>query len=92
MAETVEILNYKPVISIVVPVFNTPEHYLREAIESVIDQVYPYWELCIADDASPKPGVKQVLDEYVAKDPRIKVVFREENGHISRASDRKSVV
>ena len=87
MAETAEILGYKPVISVIMPVFNPPERFLREAIESVLNQVYPYWELCIADDASTKSYVKQVLEEYRAKDSRIKVVFRKENGHISRASN-----
>ncbi|WNN91270.1 glycosyltransferase [Gloeocapsopsis dulcis] len=87
MAETVEIFPYKPVISIVMPVFNPPEQFLKAAIASVLEQVYPYWELCIADDASTKPYVKSVLEEYANKDPRIKVVFRAENGHISRASN-----
>jgi len=87
MAETVDIFKYKPVISIIIPVFNPPEQFLREAIESVLKQVYPYWELCITDDASTKPYVKSVLEEYISKDPRIKIVFRDENGHISRASN-----
>jgi GT2 family glycosyltransferase len=87
MAETVEVLSYKPVISIIMPVFNTPERFLREAIESVLKQVYPYWELCIADDASTQPHIRTILEEYTAKDNRIKVVFRTENGHISHASN-----
>jgi O-antigen biosynthesis protein len=87
MAETVEVLGYKPVISIIMPVFNTPERFLREAIESVLNQVYPYWELCIADDASTQPHVRPILEEYTLKDKRIKTVFRNENGHISRASN-----
>jgi glycosyltransferase involved in cell wall biosynthesis len=49
--------------------------------------VYPYWELCIADDASTKTYVRALLEEYTSKDPRIKVVFRDENGHIARASN-----
>jgi glycosyltransferase involved in cell wall biosynthesis len=69
------------------PVYNPPEQYLREAIESVLDQVYPHWEFCIADDASTKPYVKQVLEEYAKLDNRIKVVYRSENGHISRCSN-----
>lgn len=87
MAEEVEIFDYKPLISVVMPVFNPPEKFLREAIESVLNQVYPYWELCIADDASTQPYVKSVVEDYISKDPRIKVVFRDENGHISRASN-----
>jgi O-antigen biosynthesis protein len=80
-------LSYRPLISIVMPVYNTPENYLREAIESVLAQTYPHWELCIADDASPKRHVQRVLQEYALRDPRIRVVRRSENGHISRASN-----
>lgn len=87
MAEMLEILPYKPVFSLIMPVFNTPERFLREAIESVLNQIYPYWELCIADDASTEPYIKVILEEYIAKDSRIKVVFRTENGHISQASN-----
>ncbi len=87
MAETVKVLNYKPLISVIVPVYNTPEDFLREALDSVRNQVYPYWELCIADDASTDPHVKKILAEYADKDARIKVVYRTKNGHISRASN-----
>lgn len=87
MAYTVDILPYKPVISIVMPVFNTPDPFLRQAIESVVNQVYPHWELCIADDASTEVHVEQILEEYALKDSRIKVCYREENGHISQASN-----
>ena len=78
---------YQPLISLIMPVFNTPERFLREAIESVLNQVYSQWELCIADDASSDNKIKQILEEYSAKDSRIKVVFRTENGHISRCSN-----
>lgn len=87
MTEIVDLFTYKPIISLIMPVFNTPELYLREAIESVFNQVYPYWELCIADDASSSDRIRQILEEYSTKDTRIKVVFRPENGHISRCSN-----
>ncbi|MEJ2244642.1 MAG: glycosyltransferase [Acidobacteriota bacterium] len=77
----------RPLISVVLPVYNTPEKFLRAAIESVRNQLYENWELCIADDHSPKPHVRKVLEEYRAKDDRIKVVYRKENGHISVASN-----
>lgn len=77
----------RPVISVVMPVYNTPERWLRRAIESVREQSYPHWELCIADDASPQPHVRPLLEEYARQDPRIKVAFREKNGHISAASN-----
>jgi glycosyltransferase involved in cell wall biosynthesis len=80
-------LAYQPLISVVMPTYNTPERWLRLAIESVRRQLYPHWELCIADDASPQPHVQRVLEEYKARDSRISVVLRERNGHISAASN-----
>jgi glycosyltransferase involved in cell wall biosynthesis len=77
----------RPLISVVMPVYNTPERYLRAAIDSVRQQLYPHWELCIADDASTAPHVRSVLEHYRAIDPRIKVYYRNENGHISAASN-----
>jgi O-antigen biosynthesis protein len=77
----------QPRISIVMPVYNTPKTFLNAAIASVIDQVYPHWELCIADDASTAAHIKPILDAYVAKDSRVKVVYRSENGHISQCSN-----
>ncbi len=76
-----------PLLSVVMPVYNTPEVLLRQAIESVRGQAYERWELCLADDASTDPRVRAVLDEYSGRDPRIKVAFRGENGHIARASN-----
>ncbi|MEH1881454.1 glycosyltransferase [Nostoc sp.] len=74
-------------ISVVVPVYNTPKHFLKEMIESVISQIYPNWELCIADDASTKPHVQELLQQLIAEDSRIKIVFRQENGHIVEATN-----
>jgi glycosyltransferase involved in cell wall biosynthesis len=69
------------------PVYNPPVHLLRSAIDSVRSQIYPNWELCIADDFSTDPEVVRLLEEYAANDPRIRVVRRSENGHISAASN-----
>lgn len=87
LAETIELLPHKPLISVIMPVFNTPEPFLRDAIESVIHQIYPHWELCIADDASTASHVRELLNHYQTRDRRIKVAFRETNGHISRCSN-----
>ena len=76
-----------PLISIVMPVYETPEHLLREAIASVQGQLFSNWQLCIADDASPTPRVAQVLTEAAAADPRVCWIRRTENGHISAASN-----
>ena len=77
----------KPFISVVMPVYNPKLRYLNQAIQSVINQVYPYWELCISDDASTDPRVPALLKTYAQNDPRIKLVIRKENGHISAASN-----
>jgi glycosyltransferase involved in cell wall biosynthesis len=74
-------------LSILIPTYNPHDVWLKEAIESVCAQSYPHWELCIADDASTDPEVREVLEEYSRRDPRIKVCFREVNGHISNASN-----
>jgi GT2 family glycosyltransferase len=80
-------LSYQPLISVIMPTYNTPERWLRRAIESVQEQIYPHWELCIADDASTAPHVRAILGEYAARDKRIKIEFRAANGHISAASN-----
>ncbi len=85
--EKINTLNYQPLLSIIVPVYNTPQNFLEEMIESVLAQVYPNWELCIADDNSSENYIKDILKEYSMKDERIKVIFREENGHISACSN-----
>ena len=77
----------RPTISVILPVFDTPERLLRECIESVLAQTYPDWELCIADDASTLPHVGPILARYAAADARIRVVTRDRNGHISAASN-----
>lgn len=77
----------KPLISIIMPVYNPQLDHLRAAVDSVIAQLYPNWELCIADDASTDPRVQDVINEYVGKDKRIRVIFRRVNGHISAASN-----
>ena len=87
MRATAESLTFKPVFSIAMPVYNVEERWLRRAIESVIVQSYPWWELCIADDASTLPHVRPVLEEYASNDARIRLVFRETNGHISEATN-----
>jgi len=79
--------SYKPKISIVMPVYNPGERWLRAAIDSVRNQVYSNWELCIVDDASTKRGVKKILESYGAKDRRIKVRYLKENRGISGASN-----
>ncbi|MGD8177145.1 glycosyltransferase family 2 protein [Marinimicrobium sp. ARAG 43.8] len=85
MAENQEAVT--PVISLIVPVYNTPPEYLTECIESVLAQVYPHWQLCLVDDASTRPETGNVLREYEQRDRRINVVYRADNGHIVAASN-----
>jgi GT2 family glycosyltransferase len=87
MRKTIETWQNPPSISLIVPVYNIAELYLRACIDSVRRQIYPHWELCIADDRSTEPHIKRVLDEYAAMDSRIKVVYRGKNGNISAASN-----
>lgn len=74
-------------VSILLPTYNTPEAWLRRCLDSVLAQTWPHWELCVADDASTEPQVRRVLEEYAARDERIRIVWRERNGHISAASN-----
>lgn len=76
-----------PLISVVMPVYNPQVDWLEEAIASVQAQLYPSWELCIADDRSTSEHVRPLLEKLAAADPRIKVVYRATNGHISEASN-----
>ena len=62
-------------ISIAVPVYNTPEQYLREMIESVLEQTYSNWELCIADGSDGDHGyVQNIIKSYAELDSRIKYI------------------
>jgi glycosyltransferase involved in cell wall biosynthesis len=85
MEDSIE-FNYNPLISIILPIYNIKKAYLREAIESVLNQSYKNWELCIADDASSLNETIELLKEYEKTD-NIKVIYRLRNGHISIASN-----
>jgi glycosyltransferase involved in cell wall biosynthesis len=87
MKAEIESFSYTPLISVVIPVYNIERHWLERAIQSVLDQVYENWELCIADDASPQPHVREVLNDYIKRDRRIKVKFLETNLGMSGSSN-----
>ncbi|MBF0099624.1 MAG: glycosyltransferase family 2 protein [Desulfobacterales bacterium] len=81
-------LPYRPLISILLPVYNPPIRYLKECIVSVLTQHYSNWELCIADDASTDPQIRSLLLQYQKDDPdRIRVMFRKQNGHIVQSTN-----
>jgi len=83
----IETLAVQPKISVLMPVYNTPARLLNEAIQSVVDQLYSNWELCICNDRSTAKHIKPLLDKWVKADARIKVIHRKKNGHISKASN-----
>ncbi|WP_048707982.1 glycosyltransferase family 2 protein [Microvirga massiliensis] len=87
IAARISAMHAKPTISVVVPIYNTPERLLRRCIESVLAQLWPHWELCLADDASPAPHVPAICEEYARRDRRIRFTRRETNGHIAAASN-----
>jgi O-antigen biosynthesis protein len=74
------------VISVVMPVHDPDPKWLEAAIHSVLRQVYPHLQLCIADDASTKPEVRAAL-ERAARDPRVRLAFRDRQGGIATASN-----
>ena len=75
-------------ISILVPTYNTPEPMLKAMLRSVQDQLYPNWELCIADDGSSQPHVRATLQVFAKKDKRIKLHLGQTNHGVSHASNR----
>jgi GT2 family glycosyltransferase len=80
-------LSYTPLISIIVPVFNVSKQWLDACIESVVNQTYSNWELCLHDDASTNQETLDCLAAWQSQDTRIKVQYGQENQHISGASN-----
>ena len=81
-------LDHRPLISILLPVYNGDLTFLNEAVASVQRQVYEHWEIRVADDASTNRQIRPFLENLSRSDRRIKVQFRERNGHISACSIR----
>src|SRR5262249_15618287 len=70
---------YKPSLSILMPVYNTPSKYLEKAIASVRAQYYPNWEFCICDDGGRQPEIRQILESAASTDARVQVIFSDKN-------------
>src|SRR5262249_34263385 len=87
LGERMATLGASSLLSIIMPVYNPPPTVLDRAIQSVAEQIYENWELCIADDASTDPAIRRVLEEWSGRDRRIKGTFREGEGNISAASN-----
>ncbi len=77
----------RPCFSVIMPTFNSPPAFLEMAIESVLAQTYPDWELLAVDDGSTDRTTRHILDRFSARDPRIRPIFLPENGGIARASN-----
>ena len=75
--------DFEPKISFVVPLYQTPERYLKEMIESVQAQTYTNWELCLADGSGKDHSVERVVAPYMQKDSRIRYRLLEKNLGIS---------
>ena len=87
LTNTLTSLVEKPLISVVMPVCNTPTAHLSAAVSSVQSQWYPNWELCICDDASDSPDTLKLLKKIVKADSRIKLTHRQTSGHIVLATN-----
>lgn len=74
---------YEPLISVAVPAFRTPETFLIQMVESLLAQTYSNWELCIANGSPEDTVMKGILEEYMKKDPRIRVSELTENKGIA---------
>ncbi len=85
--QSIASLPTQPKISVLMPVFNPPPEFLEKALQSVTNQLYENWELCIADDLSTDPAVGSILKRYAELDSRIRIVYRVVNGHIAHASN-----
>ncbi|MGH2653578.1 MAG: glycosyltransferase [Actinomycetota bacterium] len=80
-------LLYRPLVSVVMPAYNTDPAWLRAAVRSLQNQIYERWELCIADDASSKASTRKALRRLARRDARVKVRFLDRNVGISGASN-----
>ena len=87
LKEEIDKWPFAPKISIVLPTYNTPLKFIKNAINSVLNQVYKNWELIIVDDASQDSVLQNYLNELSNIDNRISFIQRENNGHISTATN-----
>ena len=77
------VFDYAPKISLLVPVYDPPEEYFRQMVESVKEQSYANWQLCLADGSDDGHPVKEMIRKYADEDERIRYVFLDQNYGIS---------
>ncbi|MBF0550693.1 MAG: glycosyltransferase [Deltaproteobacteria bacterium] len=82
------LFDYYPTFSIVIPAYNTRLIHLRKTLDSILSQIYPYWELIIFDDASTKPHVFEFVSRYAERDKRIRTCRAEQNLGVAEATNR----
>ena len=82
-----EKFSYQPFISIIIPTYNVSRKLLSECLDSILNQSYQNFEICIADDCSSNKETIDTLKEYAKRHKNIRVVYRKKNGHISEATN-----
>ncbi len=87
LKQEVRRMKKRPLFSFVIPLYNPPLDFWKQAIESIENQVYDNWEICVADDASTIPEVREWMEAYKQREPRFRILYREENGHISKTTN-----
>lgn len=88
LAARIDSLPARPLISVLIPVHDTPEAMLRAMLDSLLAQIYPHWEACLADDGSRAGHVRAILKDYARRDRRIRIHFGWRNRGVSHASNR----
>ena len=77
------IFDFEPMLSVVIPAYKTPERYLREMLDSIMEQTYTNWEICVADGSPRGEGLERVLKKYADRDRRVRYEILGSNRGIS---------
>ena len=78
-AQRTAVFDFMPKLSIIIPAYKTPERFLKEMLDSILNQTYTNWEICVADGSPRGEGVERILKRYAQRDERIKYVVLGEN-------------
>lgn len=81
-------LRARPLVSIVMPIYNTPPEMLSRMLSCITQQTYPHWELCVVDDGSAEPWIARHLSRLASSDRRVRFHRSEHNGGIAAATNR----
>jgi len=87
ISERLETLEMFPVFSIIMPVYNPPAEVFQQALDSILKQAYPHWELCLVNDASSEPAIRPIIEQYQQKEARFKAIHLPQNKGIAGASN-----